>query len=70
VARHRTDERAPTEMGEVLGIDEAAKRLGTSPDSLYRKRQRLCLGFRDPLDGKIKFTERELQDYVRRQSRR
>ena len=57
------------EMGEVLGIDEAAKRLGTSPDSLYRKRQRLRLGYRDPLDGRLKFTVAELEAYIRRQKR-
>jgi hypothetical protein len=70
MARHRTDERAPTEMGEVLGIEEAAKRLGTSVDSLYRKRLRLRLGYRDPLDGRLKFTDKEINDYIRQQHRR
>jgi hypothetical protein len=53
----------------VLDVETAAKRLGTSCDSLYRKRKRLRLGYIDPLDGKLKFTEEEISEYIRRQRR-
>jgi hypothetical protein len=68
--------RPPAEMGQiddshlpVLTIDEAAARLRTSQDSLYRKWRRLRLGYRDPFDRKIKFTEKEITDYIGRQKR-
>ena len=57
------------DMGAVMGIEEAAKRLDTSSDSLYRKHNRLRLGYIDPLDGRLKFTEQEISDYIRRQRR-
>ena len=60
--------REPT-MGDVLDVETAAKRLGTSRDSLYRKRKRLRLGYIDPLDGKLKFTDQEITEYIRRQRR-
>lgn len=57
------------DMTTVLGVDETARRLDTSPDSLYRKRKRLRLGYIDPLDGRLKFTGQEIAEYVRRQKR-
>jgi hypothetical protein len=56
-------------VGDVLDVETAAKRLGTSPDSLYRKHRHLRLGYIDPLDGRLKFTEQEIADYIRRQRR-
>jgi len=53
----------------VLTIEEAAARLRTSEDSLYRKRRSLRLGYRDPLDGRIKFTLHEIDEYIRCQRR-
>jgi hypothetical protein len=66
--------RAPLEPGQpgpdaVLGVEEAARRLDTSADSLYRKHKRLRLGYKDPLDGRLKFTQQEIADYIRRQRR-
>ncbi len=55
--------------GLVLTIEEAAARLRTSEDSLYRKRRSLRLGYRDPLDGRIKFTLHEIDEYIRCQRR-
>jgi excisionase family DNA binding protein len=55
--------------GLVLTIEEAAARLRTSEDTLYRKRRSLRLGYRDPLDGRIKFTLHEVDEYIRRQRR-
>jgi helix-turn-helix protein len=55
--------------GAVLTIEEAAQRLRTTVDALYRKRLRARIGYKDPLDGKIKFTEAELDDYARRHRR-
>jgi len=51
----------------VLDVAAAAERLGTSRDSLYRKHERLRLGYMDPLDGRLKFTEEEINSYIRRQ---
>jgi hypothetical protein len=59
----------PPEPIEVMEVDEAAKLLHTSADSLYRKRKRLRLGYIDTLDGKLKFTRQEIRDYIRRQQR-
>ena len=56
-----------TDTGDVLDVRTAAKRLGTSEDSLYRKHRRLRLGYIDPLDGRLKFTELEINEYIRRQ---
>jgi hypothetical protein len=55
--------------GTVLDVKTAAKRLGTSSDSLYRKRKRLRLGYVDPLDGRLKFTEQEITNHIDRQKR-
>jgi hypothetical protein len=54
----------------LLKVEEAAKRLRTSTDALYRKHKRMALGYVDPLDGRLKFTEQEIADYIRRQRRR
>ena len=56
-------------VGEILDVEEAAKGLNTSPDSLYRQHKRLRLGYIDPLDGRLKFTEQEIAEYIRRQRR-
>src|SRR5262249_25459465 len=55
--------------GQVLGVEAAAKRLGCSQDALYRKHHRLRLGYKDALDGKLKFTARELDEYIERRHR-
>ena len=55
--------------GEILDVQAAAKRLACSRDSLYRKHHRLKLGYRDPLDGKLKFTTSELDQYIERRHR-
>jgi hypothetical protein len=56
-------------QGDILDVGAAAKRLGCSRDSLYRKHHRLKLGYRDALDGKLKFTSRELDEYIERRHR-
>jgi hypothetical protein len=66
---NRAAQGSDQQLGEVFGVEEAAKRLDTSTDSLYRKHKRLRLGYIDRLDGRLKFTEREINDYVRRQRR-
>jgi hypothetical protein len=43
------------ESDRLILIDEAAKMLATSEDTLYSKWKRLPFAFKDPLDGKIKF---------------
>jgi hypothetical protein len=55
--------------GGVLGVEAAAKRLGCSQDALYRKHRRLKLGYKDALDGKLKFSARELDEYIERRRR-
>src|SRR5262245_21605562 len=54
---------------QVVDTETAAAFLGTSKDSLYRKHKRLRLGYIDPLDGRLKFTTKELTSYVARQRR-
>jgi hypothetical protein len=48
----------------LILIDEAAKMLATSEDTLYSKWKRLPFAFKDPLDGKIKFTVSGIEKYV------
>ena len=60
---------AATPPDRVLTIKEAAARLQTSPASLYRKRKRLRIGYIDSLDGRLKFSEAELEAYLARQNR-
>ena len=62
---------------DVIRIDEAAKILGTTPDNLYRKRLRALpgiggghLGYKDPLDGRVKFRRSALLDYLKKIGRR
>jgi hypothetical protein len=69
ITRQMIRESPPTIRTEVLDVKAAAERLNTSPDSLYRKHKRLRLGYIDPLDGRLKFTEQEVNDHVRRQRR-
>lgn len=54
---------------KVLTMEEATLFLRCSRDSLYRKRHALRLGFVDPLDGRLKFTEAELRAHLARQAR-
>jgi predicted DNA-binding transcriptional regulator AlpA len=69
IARQMLRGHRQPDVAEVLDVETAAKRLGTSRDSLYRKRKRLRLGYIDPLDGKLKFTDQEITEYIRRQRR-
>lgn len=61
---------APEGPARVLTVKQAAERLGTSVASLRRKRKRLRLGYLDPLDGRLKFTEAELAAYTDSSTRR
>lgn len=49
---------------KALTIGEAATLLCTSKDSLYRKWRRLDFAYRDPLDGRVKFSRAGLERYV------
>lgn len=46
---------SPAEIERVVLVEEAAKMLATSEDTLYSKWKRLPFAFKDPLDGRIKF---------------
>jgi hypothetical protein len=52
------------EPERALGIQEAALLLNTSGDSLYRKWSKLPFAYKDPLDGKIKFSLRGIERYI------
>lgn len=53
-----------TEPERVVLIDEAARMLATSEDTLYSKWRKLPFAFKDPLDGKIKFRVTGLDRYI------
>jgi hypothetical protein len=38
--------------------------LRTTKDSLYRRGRRLGLGYKDPLDGRVKFSRRALEGHI------
>ena len=67
IARHLAQGDDQPGVNEVVDAETAAALLGTSMDSLYRKRKRLRLGYIDPLDGRLKFTKWEIAEYIRRQ---
>jgi hypothetical protein len=52
------------EPDRVLGIDEAAARLGMTKDFLYRRWPDLHLGYKD-VDGHVKFTLSKIERYLR-----
>lgn len=49
---------------KALTIGEAATLLCTSKDSLYRKWRGLDFAYRDPLDGRVKFSRRGVERYI------
>jgi hypothetical protein len=52
------------EPDRVLGIDEAAARLGMTKDFLYRRWADLHLGYKD-VDGHVKFPLAKVERYIR-----
>jgi hypothetical protein len=61
-ANGRSDGRAVAD--EVLLIEAAAALLKTSIDSLHTKWKRLPFAYKDPLDGRLKFSRRGIEKYV------
>jgi hypothetical protein len=70
LTRTATPGQGAPEITDVLDVTEAAKRLNTSTDSLYRRRKALRLGYLDPLDKHLKFTAHEIAEYIRRRQGR
>src|SRR5438128_2710619 len=60
IARQPISQSPALDAPRVMDVVSAAEALKTSPDSLYRKRKRLRLGYIDALDGRLKFTEQEI----------
>jgi hypothetical protein len=55
---------SPTEVEGVVMLEEAAKMLATSEDTLYSKWRNLPFAFKDALDGKIKFRVTGIARYI------
>jgi hypothetical protein len=53
-----------TEPEHVVLIDEAARMLATSEDTLYSKWKKLPFAFKDPLDNRIKFRVSGIKAYL------
>src|SRR5262245_12520300 len=53
-----------TEVERVVLVEEAAKMLATSEDTLYSKWRHLPFAFKDALDGKIKFRVSGITQYL------
>jgi len=58
------DQPTPASHDQALPLREAAALLHISSDTLYRKWRRLDFAYRDPLDGRLKFSRRGLERYV------
>ncbi len=58
-----------SEADRLVGVDEAARLLSTSADSLYRKWPKLGFAFKDPIDGRIKFRLSGVARYVEGRAR-
>jgi hypothetical protein len=52
------------EADEVLLIEAAATLLKTSTDSLHTKWKHLPFAYKDPLDGRLKFSRRGIERYI------
>ncbi len=51
--------------GLPLSLAEAARMLRTSPDTLYRKWRKLPFAYKDPIDGRVKFSLAGIDKYLR-----
>jgi hypothetical protein len=52
----------------IVLIEEAARLLGTSVDTLYDKWRKLPFAYKDPLDGKVKFRISGIEKYIQRRT--
>jgi helix-turn-helix protein len=68
-SRQATSPTHGTSSDELLDIAEAARRLKTSADSLYRKWGKLPFAYKDPIDGKLKFRAKGIDAYIERRAR-
>ena len=59
-----TAQQSSSEPDRALGIGEAARRLNTSKDSLYRIWRRLPFAYKDPIDGKVKFSGKGIERHI------
>lgn len=64
IVRQLADRRGQVAAERVVGVEEAAKRLLTSEDTLYAKWKKLPFAYKDPLDGKIKFRMSGIDRYL------
>lgn len=59
------DASPPAPVGDrAVGLEEAARLLAMSTDSLYRKWRSLGIGYKDA-DGRVKFSLSSVQRYIR-----
>jgi len=56
--------RRPAESDHLILIEDAARLLATSVDSLHRRWRQLPFAFKDPIDGKIKFSANGIQKHI------
>ena len=56
----------PSKEDDLVLVAEAAALLRTSRDSLYSKWSKLPFAFKDPIDGRVKFSRNGIQKYIAR----
>ncbi len=60
----------PVEGDRALTIEEAARLLSTSVDTLYRKWRKFPFAWKDPVDGHVKFSHLGIQKHLRQRQGR
>jgi hypothetical protein len=69
MARHRTDERAPTAPDRAVGIDEACSLFGMERGYLERRGNWTRLGGYKDDDGHVKFRMSDVQRHLQRKAK-
>ena len=70
VIARTNSQKVENDENDLILIEEAATMLKTSTDSLYSKWHKLPFAFKDPLDGKIKFSKSRIARYIESRLRR
>ncbi len=66
-AANRRRDRTPEAPDVLLGVEEAARRLGSSPDYLYRSKD---LPFRERIGRRVRFSAKGIERYIRQRQGR
>ena len=64
ILTRRFSQIAETNRADLVLVEEASALLKTSRDSLYSKWSRLPFAYKDPIDGRVKFSRSGIEKYI------